>query len=202
MSYRLFLGTIRKIILRIIDAVTKKLVSNLTHKLLIAMPHVKDDLFGKSVLYVYEHDEHGAMAFIINKLLPISMGDILRQLNMKLPSLKANELFLLQGGPVSREQLYVVQFNTESHGQITLAQPQDLLKSFAKGEKLDNTLPFLGYSGWGAGEIERELINNDWLICPLDIEVFTKISVNERWEYCFNKIGINPSYLSRSIGHA
>ena len=166
------------------------------------MPHIKDALFEKSVIYVYEHDEQGAMAFVINKLLPISMGDILRQLNMELPSFKANELFLLQGGPVSKEQLYVVQFNATNNGQLTLAQPQDLLNTFAKGEQLENTLPFLGYAGWGAGQLEKELINNDWLICPLDLEVFTKVPAGERWEYCFKKIGVNLAYLSGNVGHA
>lgn len=181
---------------------SKKIVSNLSHKLLIAMPHVKDELFEKSVLYVYEHDEQGAMAFVINKLLPISMGDILRQLNMELPSFKANELFLLQGGPVSKEQLYVVQFNPSSDAPLTLAQPQDLLKAFASGEQLDNTLPFLGYAGWGVGQLEKELIDNDWLICPFDIEVFIKVQATDRWGYCFSRIGVNPAYLSGDVGHA
>lgn len=167
------------------------------------MPHVKDELFEKSVIYVYEHDEQGAMAFVINKLLPISMGDILRQLNIELPSFKSNELFLLQGGPVSKEQLYVVQFNLANNSQLTLAQPQDLLSAFAKGEQLENTLPFLGYAGWSAGQLEKELIDNDWLICPLDSEIFTTIPAHERWEYCFKKIGVNhPAYLSGDIGHA
>ena len=177
-------------------------MSNLSHKLLIAMPHIKDELFERSVIYVYEHDEQGSMAFIINKLLPISMGDILRQLNMELPSFKANELFLLQGGPISKEQLYVVQFNSTSNGLLALAQPQDLLNAFSKGEQLDNTLPFLGYAGWSAGQLERELINNDWLICQPDSEVFTKVAASDRWEYCFKKIGVNLAYLSGSIGHA
>lgn len=166
------------------------------------MPHLKDGLFERSVLYIYEHDEHGAMAFIINKLLPISMGDILRQLNMELASLKANELFLLQGGPVSKEQLYVVQFNLKTPAPFTLAQPQDLLSAFSKGEQLENTLPFLGYAGWGAGELEKELINNDWLICPLDLEVFSQVPAEKRWEYCLKKIGADPAYISGNVGHA
>lgn len=181
---------------------TKKIISNLTHRLLVAMPHVKDELFEKSVLYIYEHDEQGAMAFIINKLLPISVGDILRQLNMELPSLKANELFLLQGGPVSKEQLYVVQVHLGDTAQLSLVQPQDLLHAFAKGEQLDNTLPFLGYAGWHAGQLEKELINNDWLICPTNVDVFTKIAASERWEYCLKQIGVDPFHLSDNVGHA
>lgn len=166
------------------------------------MPHIKDELFEKSVIYVYEHDDQGAMAFIINKLLPISMGDVLRQLNMELPSFKANELFLLQGGPVSKEQLYVMQFGPTKTEPLMLAQPQDLLHAFATGEQLENTLPFLGYAGWSAGQLEKELINNDWLICPFSHDVFTQVSANERWEYCFNVIGIDPFYLSGDVGHA
>lgn len=182
---------------------SRKNLSNLSHKLLVAMPHVKDELFQKSVIYVYEHDEKGAMAFIINKPLPISMGDILRQLNIELPSLKANELFLLQGGPVSKEQLYIVQFSlTDDHQPLALVQPQQLLHAFAQGEQLNQTLPFLGYAGWGEGQLEKELINNDWLICPFTHEIFTRLFAEQRWEYCFKKIGINPLYISPHIGHA
>jgi putative transcriptional regulator len=177
-------------------------MSNLAHKLLVSMPHIKDELFEQSVIYVYEHDEQGAMAFIINKLLPISMGDILRQFNIDLPSLKSSEIFLLQGGPVSKEQLYIIQFSSDSSGQPTLAQPQDLLHAFSKGEQLENTLPFLGYAGWSAGQLEKELINNDWLICPFTSYVFTHVAASERWQYCLKEIGIDPLYVSADIGHA
>lgn len=167
------------------------------------MPQVKDELFEKSVLYVYEHDEQGAMAFMLNKPLAISIGDILRQLNMETPSSKASELFLLQGGPVSKEQLYIVQFDLEnSETSLTLAQPQHLLNDFAKGEQLNNTLAFLGYAGWGAGQLEQELIDNDWLICPFNSEVLTELKAEDRWEYCCRRIGVEPLYLSGNVGHA
>lgn len=181
---------------------TKKVIHSLEHKLLIAMPQVKDELFAKSVMYVYEHDDQGAMAFIINKPLPISMGDILRQLNMELPSQRANELFLLQGGPVSKEQLYVVQcLDINNPTNVTLVQPQDFLQAFAKGEELDNILAFLGYAGWGRGQLESELTGNDWIICPEVAGIF-QISPEKRWEYCMSLIGINPAYVSSNTGHA
>lgn len=167
------------------------------------MPHIKDDLFGKSVIYIYEHDSQGAMAFIINKALPISIGDILRQLKMNIASPQANEFFLLQGGPVSKEQLYILCFDLENADQpLLLEQPQHLLEDFSNGQRLNNTLGFLGYAGWGAGQIEQELINNDWLICPFDLDILTKASSNQRWEYCLRKIGVDPFYLSDKIGHA
>lgn len=182
---------------------SKKIIHHLSHKLLVAMPHVKDELFEKSVVYVYEHDDQGAMAFIINKTLPISLGDILRQLKVETSSFKSNEIFLSQGGPVSKEQLYIIQFDlTDENAPFTLVQPQNLLNEFAKGEKLDSTLPFLGYAGWEAGQLEEELIGNDWLICPFSLEILTEVAADKRWEYCFKRIGVDPLHLSSRSGRA
>lgn len=180
-----------------------KIITNLEQQLLVAMPSLTDELFKRSVIYVYEHDDKGAMAFVVNKPLPISMADILRQLNIALSSQKANDLFLLQGGPVSKEQLYIVQHcEKASEESYLLVQPQELLDAFAKGEILESALPFLGYAGWGTGQLEKEIMNNDWLICPPTREILFDTPPEERWEACLKHIGVNPDQLIDRIGHA
>lgn len=191
-----------------------KVIKNLEQQLLIAMPSVTDDMFKKTVIYVYEHDDKGAMAFIVNKPLPISIADILRQLNIEVTCPDANDVFLLQGGPVSKEQLYVVQHKlleddekksetkpTEQQG-FALVQPQELLDAFAKGELLDISLPFLGYAGWGAGQLEKEIMNNDWLICPPSKKLLFDTPAEQRWEEAMRFLGIDPDHLVDNIGHA
>lgn len=195
-----------------------KTINNLEQQLLIAMPSVTDDLFRKTVIYVYEHDEKGAMAFVINKSLPISIADILRQLNITVKDPAANELYLLQGGPVSKEQLYIVQHRAtgsenkqdlkdkqsklDAQQSYALVQPQELLDAFAKGEMLDISLPFLGYAGWGAGQLEKEIMNNDWLICPPNKTILFDTPPEERWAVAMRHLGIDPDCLVDNIGHA
>ena len=138
-----------------------KVIETLEHHLLIAMPSITEELFRYSVLYVYEHDASGAMGFVINKPLPISMADILRQLSMEEIDIKTHEQFLLQGGPVSGEQLYILRQDEEYPKQLYLVQPQELLDTFAQGKMLNTTLPVLGYAGWSAGQLENEIIKNN-----------------------------------------
>ena len=180
---------------------TKKTISYLEHKLLVAMPQIKNELFAQSVLYIYEHREHGTMGFLMNKPLLISLADILKQLNIELPAAPTHELFILQGGPLSKEQLYILQWNGGGERPFDLVQPQDFLQTLAHGGPSESVWGFLGYAGWSSGQLEKEIINNDWLICPATVEAL-KVPTLYRWEYCLRMIGIDPFHLSSSIGHA
>ena len=180
------------------------IINNLGHHLLVAMPSIKDEPFTGAVMFIHEYDDEGAMAFITNKPMPITMGDILRQLNIELKDNKANEIHLLQGGPVSTEQLYIVQYNKEQKkdDSMALIQPQDLLQSFAEGEGLTNILPFLGYAGWHKGQLEKEIRNNDWLVCPPSKEILYEVPAKERYQACLDKLGIDLTFLNERGGRA
>jgi putative transcriptional regulator len=180
-----------------------KVIETLEHHLLVAMPSITEELFSRSVLYIYEHDASGAMGFVINKPIPISMADILRQLSIEDIDIKAHEQFLLQGGPVSGEQLYILKEDEENPKQPYLVQPQELLDSFAQGKLLDTTLPVLGYAGWSAGQLENEIIkHNDWLICPVFPEILFDTPLEKRWEACLIRLGIDPNFLIGRTGNA
>jgi len=180
-----------------------KIVESLEGHFLVAMPSMTETLFQYAVLYIYEHDASGAMGFIINKPLSISTADILRQLYIDDISLKAHEQFLLRGGPVSPDQLYIIKQDHENPNRIELVQPQELIDSFAKGELLDTTLPILGYAGWSSGQLENEIIKgNEWLICPAYPEILFEIPIEKRWAACLLSLGINPDLLVGRIGRA
>ena len=177
-------------------------ISDLNHQLLVAMPNLKDELFEQSVVLIFENDEAGTMGFVANKNLPITVGDILRQLEIKQSSQKANNVTLLQGGPVSKEQLYILKYYARRKVKFDLIQPQDSLDSFGEGEGLDKILPFLGYAGWGAGQLEKEILKNDWLVCPATPEILFKTPPEERWLACLKTLGVDPENLRGNIGHA
>lgn len=180
-----------------------RVVESLEGHLLVAMPSMIETLFQYAVLYIYEHDASGAMGFIINKPLPISMADILRQLCSNDITLKTHEQFLLRGGPVCQDQLYIIKQDHEDPNRIALVQPQEVMDDFAKGKLLDTTLPILGYSGWSSGQLEHEIIKgNEWLICPAYPEILFDIPMEKRWAACLLSLGINPDLLVGCAGHA
>lgn len=177
-------------------------ISDLNHQLLVAMPNLKDEMFEQSVVLIFENDEAGTMGFVTNKNLPITVGDILRQLEIKQSDLKANKVTLLQGGPVSKEQLYILRYHARRKVRFDLIQPQDSLDSFGEGKGLDTILPFLGYAGWGAGQLEKEILKNDWLVCPATPEILFKTPPEKRWLACLKTLGIDLENLRGNIGHA
>jgi putative transcriptional regulator len=183
---------------------TTPIINDLNHHLLVAMPNIRDEPFAKAVLFVHEFDKEGAMAFIVNKPMPLSIGDILRQLKLDIVEPTANHIHLLQGGPVSNEQLYIVQYNTQrkTNEKMALIQPQELLQAFAQGQCLENILPFLGYSGWQAGQLDKEIRHNDWLICPPSREILFDTPPKKRYQACLNRLGISPDTLTTRGGNA
>ncbi|MFN3234671.1 MAG: YqgE/AlgH family protein [Gammaproteobacteria bacterium] len=177
-------------------------IQNFSHHFLIAMPSLIDPLFRGAVVYIYDHDEQGTMAFVINKPMQITVGDVLRQLALEIEDESVNDRLILQGGPVAKEQLYIMQYgDPEAPHPFTLSNPQEVMQMLAKGEQKDNLLAFLGYTGWTPGQLESEIKNNDWLICPASREIMFDTPVEKRFEKSIQSLGIDWNQLTSMSGN-
>ena len=148
---------------------------NLTGKLLIAMPGMQDPRFAQSVVLLCSHEADGAMGLIVNKPSPdVRLSDLLGQLDIT-PNPPASDMTVRYGGPVDGVRGFVlhsgraretgsVQVGTDFAMTATL----DILEDIAAGRGPDNALLMLGYSGWGAGQLDGELEIGSWLPLPLD----------------------------------
>jgi putative transcriptional regulator len=88
---------------------------NLTHHFLIAMPSLEDALFAKSVVYVCEHSERGAMGLVINKPSDLSMEGLFEKVDLSLHREDLMNAPVLQGGPVHTERGFVLHDALWSH---------------------------------------------------------------------------------------
>jgi putative transcriptional regulator len=88
---------------------------NLTHHFLIAMPSLEDELFAKSVVYVCEHSERGAMGLVINKPSDLSMEGLFEKVDLPLHRQDLMNAPVLQGGPVHTERGFVLHDALWSH---------------------------------------------------------------------------------------
>jgi putative transcriptional regulator len=88
---------------------------NLTHHFLIAMPSLEDELFAKSVVYVCEHSERGAMGLVINKPSELSMQGLFEKVDLSLHRQDLMNSPVLQGGPVHTERGFVLHDALWSH---------------------------------------------------------------------------------------
>ena len=190
---------------------TQMPVQSLQGQFLLAMPSMGDPRFLRSVVYMVAHDSEGAMGFIINKRAEgLSLGDILKDMPKTVAKTGLVNLPVYVGGPVQNDRGFVLHtsdyektHNTLSQElPIALTQSADVLVDAAHGRGPEKMRLFLGYAGWGPGQIEGELQDNAWLVCDANIaEIFTSQS-DDLYEKCLAAMGIDLALLSNEGGEA
>lgn len=183
--------------------------SSLTNHFLIAMPGLQDPNFEKSVTYICEHSEDGAMGIVINQPLEIPVREILDQLDIDNISPAVSEAPIYLGGPVNGERGFVLHENGTHWDStmsiddgISVTTSRDILEAIAAGNGPEKNLIALGYAGWAHGQLEQELTDNAWLAVPADIAIIFDLPAEERWDAAAADLGVDLSLLTTDTGHA
>lgn len=183
---------------------------NLCGKLLIAMPGMNDPRFVKSVVYICAHSDDGAMGLIINK----QAGDVTFKALLKQLSIKSGDAVpdtrIYFGGPVELGRGFVLHSGEYDQAEATLkvdrgfgmTATKDVLSDIASGTGPDKALLALGYSGWGAGQLESELQQNGWLSCDASAEVVFDLPDDDKWDAALKLLGVDALMLSATAGRA
>ena len=187
---------------------------NLTNQFLIAMPGMADEQFAGSVVYLCEHSERGALGLVINKPIDIKLTSLFEKVDLHLGREDLRETPVFFGGPVQTERGFVLHERIgtdESPYHSTLAIPgaevemttsRDVLEALSHGAGPRRVLITLGYSGWGAGQLEDEISRNGWLTVSAEPSVIFDTPVEKRYDKALGLLGIDPSFLSQEAGHA
>ena len=183
--------------------------SFLTGQLLVAMPGLQDPRFAQTVIYMCAHSFEGAMGIVINKVLEsLSFPDLLEQLGIESSGLE-DQIAIHSGGPVEAGRGFVLhtpEYVQEStlivNPQVALTATVDILKDMAGGNGPHHSLLALGYSGWGPGQLDSEIMANGWLNVDPDEDLIFGPDMDGKWEQAMAKIGIDPRMLSEDAGHA
>lgn len=187
---------------------------NLTHHFLIAMPGLADGVFAKSVIYMCEHSERGALGLIINKPSDINVKGLFDKVELPLrrEDLTLNPVF--HGGPVQTERGFVlhesmmpgnesVYASTMSiPGGLEMTTSKDVLEALSTGAGPRRVFVSLGYSAWGEGQLESELLDNSWLTVAADLSVIFDTPVQERYDKALLLLGLQSWMVSPVAGHA
>jgi len=183
--------------------------TNLTNQFLIAMPSLADPNFYHTVTYVCAHNDEGAMGIVINRPMEMSLGDILSQMEIEITDDEAKIVPIFDGGPVQRERGFVIHRRGGDwdamlpvSDDISVTTSRDILAAVAKGEGPGQALIALGYAGWGAGQLEREMADNAWLNGPADQRILFDLPHEQRWEAAAALLGVDFDRLSDQTGHA
>lgn len=178
------------------------------NKLLLAMPAMTDPRFERSVIYICSHDEAGAMGLVINYALDqLSFESLLEQLEIEI-SADVPDVTVHAGGPVEPGRGFVlhsadyVQDSTLIVSQtLALTATVDVLKAIAEGHGPLHHLLALGYAGWGAGQLEREIQDNGWMIAEADDEIIFNTDLELKWPRAMAMLGVDVAMLSSDAGH-
>ena len=183
-------------------------------QVLIAMPSMPDPKFEQAVVFLCAHSKQGAMGLVLNKVVSnITFVDLLKQLRIR-PAKQVSRRPILFGGPVETGRGFVLHTPDYSAGDATVKVGQnvglnvgltatvDVLKAIADGEGPRDAMLALGYAGWQGGQLEREIQKNGWLTCPADEYLLFGPELHGKWKYAIQKLGFDPSRLSRDMGQA
>ena len=187
---------------------------NLTHHFLIAMPGLQDGAFSKSVIYMCEHSERGALGLVINKPSDINVQGLFDKVELPLRRDDLTKTPVFQGGPVQTERGFVlhesmmpgnesVYASTMSiPGGLEMTTSKDVLEALSTGAGPRKVFVSLGYSAWGEGQLESELLDNSWLTVAADLGVIFDTPVEERYDKALMLLGLQSWMISPVAGHA
>lgn len=170
-------------------------------RVLIADPFTKDDYFGRSVVYLCDHNSQGTFGFVLSNYLDIDLAEVAKNF----PNINAN---ISIGGPVQTESIFFIHTlgdripgSVEVEDGIYIGGDYDLITEQLTEGKVDSSQVrfFLGYSGWDPGQLEAEIARNNWIVAPVisPLEIMDT-SIKDIWQKFMKREGKKYDVLSRA----
>ena len=182
---------------------------NLTNQFLIAMPGMGDGTFAGTVVYLCEHTEKGALGLVINKPIDIKLKNLFEKVELTLDREDLADAPVYFGGPVQTERGFVLHGPSKAYSstlpitpEVSLTTSKDVLEAVAEGSGPERMLVTLGYSGWGAGQLETEIAQNAWLTVTAQSDIIFDTPADEKYNAALKLLGIDTLQLSGQAGHA
>lgn len=182
------------------------MINSLQGMFLIATNKMTDPRFKQTVILICSHDEHGALGLVLtNHFTGVSFGEILHSLDLEYGQNTLPEVYC--GGPVALDALFVLSVgdmfdSTLVIDGVFLGNDIRFLNNVAGGGKTNQMRFFLGYSGWGAGQLEEEISSCGWLVLPALAEDVFHCPPDLLWRRVTEKHGINIDLFNDISGNA
>lgn len=168
-----------------------------------------DQNFVRTLTYIAEHNENGAMGIIVNRPTDMRLASLFERIDIPFEQPDFADLPVYFGGPVQSDRGFVLHrpagtwhSTLKVSDDIGLTSSRDVLQSLAAEGKPSEVLVALGYAGWSAGQLEHELAQNAWLTVPADLTIVFDLPPEERLAAAIQLLGIDFAQLSDVAGHA
>jgi len=178
---------------------------NFKNHFLISMPHLVDSFFNKSIIFICEHNDEGAMGVIINKKLSKKKKSLILN-ETGLDKLKPNPGIYF-GGPVQMNRGLILHSCDYMNGDsqivtknISITSNEEIIKDLSNGKGPDKFRLTFGYAGWDNNQLEREFENGDWLLLPANIGFIFDTDDNKKWNEATGSFGIDILNITGNTG--
>jgi putative transcriptional regulator len=184
---------------------------NLTNHFLIAMPNMADPSFAKSLTFICEHNEQGALGVVVNRPTEMTLAMLFEQVEIPLQNDELSRLPVYFGGPVQVDRGFVLhrpvgpwQSTLDVDGAVGLTTSRDILEAISEGNgpASQGLLVSLGYSGWAPGQLEQEISQNAWLTVAANLSIIFDVPAEARLAGAMSLLGFDLASLSEEAGHA
>lgn len=183
-------------------------MESLAGHFLISTPQMPDPRFQEQVIYLCAHNDEGAMGVVINNPNPeITLLDVLHGSNLAIPEGSLPPVYM--GGPVDMDAGFILytnespdRYSVEVKPGVYLSRDSRLLEDISLGRGPKCFLFLLGYAGWGAGQLEGELMDNSWLTVPGNLDVLFHTPDEQKWKKAAQIFGIDITTFGDIIGFA
>ena len=169
-------------------------------KVLISEPFLYDEMFGRSVILLVDHSTDGTMGLVLNKPLPLSLNDVLKEFK------DISNIPIYKGGPLSTDTLFYLHTLKDVEDSLQIGKGVYLNGDFdairryiLQGNDIDGKIPFfLGYSGWEHDQLCQEIEENTWLIGSTSIaSLMNEKGSAELWKNVLGQLGGKYEIWSR-----
>jgi putative transcriptional regulator len=176
-------------------------MTSLTDYFLVAMPSIRDQVFGGSLIYVTNHDvANGAIGVIVNKPLNRTLKNAFKDFDISQynPGWVDTPLYL--GGPLASENGFVLHRTGRADEQLfELTNNRTVLTDIAASAYRDKLFISVGYVAWSEYQMENEIKQNDWLVVKATPDLIFDVEASMRYHEALSLLGIkNPGYIYSS----
>ncbi len=185
--------------------------TDFTNHFLIAMPRMVDPYFSSSIVYICQHDDHGALGLIVNKPVEKDVGGLFMRHGISMKYHDLGNQSLLFGGPVDPDCGFVVHRYSRDWSStlkvtqdLALTTSVDILEDLGGAEVgLDSgVLISQGCCGWSPGQLEGEIKMNNWLTVPAEPTLMFQVPIGQRYDGALSLLGVSADQICMMSGHA
>ena len=182
------------------------MASQLAPGFLVAAPSLLDPNFKRSVVLLVDHKPEGSIGFVVNRPAQVQLSVMLERLGLEAEDATHANSSVLVGGPVNPQTGWVVfeqgaatagsQEIVRVSDRLAVSASRELLQTLVTHKGPERMLLVLGYSGWGPGQLDAEIVQGAWIPVDFDDRIVFDTPFDDRWASALRILGIDPARLS------